>query len=270
MIRISIGAAAVASLALAMANPPYVYASQQDGQETAAPAKAASDARESFATLRTVADTAMQAWQREQMELSKAAKEAGEEFQYQPFDFGEIREKAMKLVGVAEPDLAAEILVWVLQSDAGNSEGAGEVLEILSDKHAASPALEPLVNMLPFIEYMVPDADKAAGILLKFEKGTTIPLLRGHAMMARMKPLMAKADRASAEYAAMKAALSAGAAEIGDADFSASVESFLKRVESYGVGCVAPDISGVDLDGVEFKLSDYRGKVVFLDFWGDW
>ena len=25
-----------------------------------------------------------------------------------------------------------------------------------------------------------------------------------------------------------------------------------------------------DLDGVEFKLSDYRGKVVFLDFWGDW
>ena len=25
-----------------------------------------------------------------------------------------------------------------------------------------------------------------------------------------------------------------------------------------------------DLAGVEFKLSDYRGKVVFLDFWGHW
>ena len=23
-------------------------------------------------------------------------------------------------------------------------------------------------------------------------------------------------------------------------------------------------------DGVEFKLSDYQGKVIFLDFWGDW
>ena len=23
-------------------------------------------------------------------------------------------------------------------------------------------------------------------------------------------------------------------------------------------------------DGVKFKLSDYRGKVVVLDFWGDW
>ena len=30
------------------------------------------------------------------------------------------------------------------------------------------------------------------------------------------------------------------------------------------------EIEGVDLDGVPFRLSDYRGKVVFLDFWGDW
>lgn len=36
------------------------------------------------------------------------------------------------------------------------------------------------------------------------------------------------------------------------------------------VGAVAPDIEGEDIDGVEFKLSDYRGKVVLLDFWGDW
>ncbi len=36
------------------------------------------------------------------------------------------------------------------------------------------------------------------------------------------------------------------------------------------VGKVAPDIEGIDLDGEEFKLSDYRGKVVLLDFWGDW
>ena len=36
------------------------------------------------------------------------------------------------------------------------------------------------------------------------------------------------------------------------------------------VGKVAPDIEGPDIDGVNFKLSDYRGKVVMLDFWGDW
>ena len=35
-------------------------------------------------------------------------------------------------------------------------------------------------------------------------------------------------------------------------------------------GLPAPDIEGEDLDGVPFKLSDFRGKVVLLDFWGDW
>jgi AhpC/TSA family protein len=36
------------------------------------------------------------------------------------------------------------------------------------------------------------------------------------------------------------------------------------------VGEMAPDIAGEDIDGKSFKLSDYRGKVVMLDFWGDW
>ena len=36
------------------------------------------------------------------------------------------------------------------------------------------------------------------------------------------------------------------------------------------IGNVAPDFTTKDAEGVEFKLSDYRGKVVMLDFWGDW
>ncbi len=36
------------------------------------------------------------------------------------------------------------------------------------------------------------------------------------------------------------------------------------------IGMQVPDIVGQDLDGVPFKLSDYRGKVVVIDFWGDW
>ena len=36
------------------------------------------------------------------------------------------------------------------------------------------------------------------------------------------------------------------------------------------VGKVAPEIEAEDVFGATFKLSDYRGKVVVLDFWGDW
>jgi|GEM_PF-1582878 len=37
-----------------------------------------------------------------------------------------------------------------------------------------------------------------------------------------------------------------------------------------GVGCLAQNISGADLQGQKFELSEFRGKVVFLDFWADW
>jgi peroxiredoxin len=35
-------------------------------------------------------------------------------------------------------------------------------------------------------------------------------------------------------------------------------------------GAIAPDFTFTDLDGKTHKLSDYRGKVVLLDFWGTW
>src|SRR6516165_2831332 len=38
-------------------------------------------------------------------------------------------------------------------------------------------------------------------------------------------------------------------------------------LRNLSVGKTAPDIEGDDQDGKRFKLSDYRGKVVLLDFW---
>jgi hypothetical protein len=36
------------------------------------------------------------------------------------------------------------------------------------------------------------------------------------------------------------------------------------------IGKEVPEVEGEDADGKKFKLSDYRGKVVLLDFWGHW
>jgi hypothetical protein len=45
------------------------------------------------------------------------------------------------------------------------------------------------------------------------------------------------------------------------------IDGILHPVE---VGKAAPEIAGEDTDGKAFKLSDYKGKVVLLDFWGNW
>ena len=44
----------------------------------------------------------------------------------------------------------------------------------------------------------------------------------------------------------------------------------IKNLSRLAIGQVAPEIEGKDSDGKPFKLSDYRGKVVVLDFWAGW
>lgn len=64
-------------------------------------------------------------------------------------------------------------------------------------------------------------------------------------------------------------------ANIGDVEFRGQkiaerAKGSLYELENLRVGQVAGEIEGEDQEGVPFKLSDYRGKVVVLDFWGDW
>ncbi|MFY9345474.1 MAG: hypothetical protein WAT39_23490 [Planctomycetota bacterium] len=81
----------------------------------------------------------------------------------------------------------------------------------------------------------------------------------------------AKAAEDKAKATAKADALFAEAAKL-----SAGTEHGLRigapvfEKERLQVGMQAPDIVGEDVDGVAFKLSDYRGKVVLLDYWGFW
>lgn len=45
------------------------------------------------------------------------------------------------------------------------------------------------------------------------------------------------------------------------------VTSALYEIEQLGIGKEAPNIEGIDQDGLPFSLHDYRGKVILLDFW---
>lgn len=65
-----------------------------------------------------------------------------------------------------------------------------------------------------------------------------------------------------AKYAALDAGWGGTYGEIGT--------RALFELERLQVGMVAPDFEASDENDVKFKVSDYRGKVVVLDFWGFW
>jgi thiol-disulfide isomerase/thioredoxin/tRNA A-37 threonylcarbamoyl transferase component Bud32/tetratricopeptide (TPR) repeat protein len=49
-----------------------------------------------------------------------------------------------------------------------------------------------------------------------------------------------------------------------------AAQAKLYELRYLSVGRVAAEIEGEDFDGKMFKLSDYRGKVVILNFWANW
>jgi thiol-disulfide isomerase/thioredoxin len=72
---------------------------------------------------------------------------------------------------------------------------------------------------------------------------------------------------ASADPAATSKPASVPAQKIVPAPGAAATT---KRPELIANGSVAPDFVSKDLAGKEVKLSDYKGKIVVLDFWATW
>ncbi len=58
----------------------------------------------------------------------------------------------------------------------------------------------------------------------------------------------------------------------GSSTYSVLVDALLNphTDEELAVGQPAPEIMGVTADGEEIRLSQFLGKVVVIDFWGDW
>lgn len=56
----------------------------------------------------------------------------------------------------------------------------------------------------------------------------------------------------------------------GDFVLGERAEPELYERRFLSVGKIAPDIVGQDVEGEKFRLHDFRGKVVVLDFWADW
>lgn len=94
----------------------------------------------------------------------------------------------------------------------------------------------------------------------KYNSAATIEYWRNHDVTANaVESLFGKVV---AEYADIRSEVRQSFAE--------RAEASLFAMRSLQQGQMAPEIEGLDLDGVPFRLSDYRGKVVLLSFWGHW
>ncbi len=47
-------------------------------------------------------------------------------------------------------------------------------------------------------------------------------------------------------------------------------KGYLFELDHLQIGMVAPNFESIDENGATFSIADYKGKVVVLDFWGNW
>jgi hypothetical protein len=194
---------------------------------------------------------------------------------------------------------AYDALAWVHRYSQDRAAKA-QAFALLERDHAESEALAELCSQLYVIEV------EAEAFLAKLAEKSPYRAVRGQALHALGQLFMRRASLAqrlaeveeeelasyrenygaetvaavrAADPAAVRRAAEAAfervAADYGDLEswrstLQVSAERNLFELRNLGLGQVAPDIAGEDIEGVAFKLSDYRGKVVVLDFWGNW
>ncbi len=131
------------------------------------------------------------------------------------------------------------------------------------ERHAGEDWIGDVLEKLPREKRYLGEERLASFFLVAIERNEDAEI-RAQAMF-RLGLLLLESDDA-AERESGQGWLKK-ASELDDTDFGMKARAeFSKPV----TGEPAPDFTGVTVDGVEFKLSDYRGKVVLLDFFGFW
>ncbi|MAG58342.1 MAG: hypothetical protein CMJ83_18805 [Planctomycetes bacterium] len=213
--------------------------------------------------------------QKEQMDKFKKWNEAGKEGPAPAFmmrapidEFITKFRKAAKDYGGT--DDCVRFHVWVVEYALRTDEDAAlQSLDVVMAKHITSKDLGGVARALPqYVGHLQRDgvADHFDRIL---EKNPHAPV-QALALYHRAKSAANRVRVGSEDWRVVKKELLRAKKLTDDQDLARQIQSLITDRENLRVGGMAPEIKGKDLDGVAFKLSDYRGKIVVLDFWGHW
>jgi len=165
---------------------------------------------------------------------------------------------------------AVDALVWVCTNLASGPDHV-KALDMLLTDHADSPKLAALCATLG----RTPNGEKTLRAILEKSPHREV---QGAACFSLAALLKTNADRGGSaaempkEVEALYERVVKDFADVklGTRPIGPQAEGILFEVRHLSIGKVAPEIEAEDIDGVKFKLSDYRGKVVMIDFWGHW
>lgn len=158
--------------------------------------------------------------------------------------------------------------LWVFrnaQSVDAKSERS-EALDAILRDHIDSPKLESVAQGLQY----GPDpagSEKALNAILQRSRLANVRAAALYALGAMNMPYQGGTDEQKAKA---KKHFNRLLAEFPKTKAAERAKNALFELENLQIGDVAPDFSTIDENGKPFKLSDYRGKVVVVDFWGFW
>jgi hypothetical protein len=163
-------------------------------------------------------------------------------------------------------------LVWVVQKTPANAPTTKEATDLLVKNHLKSEELGPVCQVLA----NNPQAEKK---LRQIAEKNPHKEVQGQAFLALGQLLRNQSEGISPnkEKAAKEAENMLNLAvekyaevETPQGSVGERAKELLADIKEFGYGKRVPEIEGQDVDGKSFKISDYLGKVVLLDFWGYW
>ncbi len=138
------------------------------------------------------------------------------------------------------------------------------VLHELETTYVAFPKLESQLCLLLNAGYSA-GYDEVARVLSSIAAAAP-----GRGVKAAAGFTLGELRERSNEPERAKEAFRAVASDFASTPWAAKARARIFVLEHLALGMVAPDFEAEDEKGEKFKLSDYRGKVVVLDFWGFW
>jgi len=161
---------------------------------------------------------------------------------------------------------AAKAWMWFLQSSQDADEKA-RVVDRMLENFLDAPAIADFAQFLQYAEWSI-GRPKTVGALRTIREKSQNELGRQTATLTLgIVQMNATSEAGKAESRALLDEL---LREAPDSPSGKRAVGYLYELDHLQIGMIAPEIEGTDSEGKSFKLSDYRGQVVVLDFWGFW